>query len=679
MNERNSPLHLPRRGRVFPSFGWGRGDFCLFCCLVFMLFCSCKTVKLSDADEKQRLGEYYNAAEIYRKLYTQSKPDQKELRSYIAFHMGECNRLINNTSRALSAYMNAFRYEYPDSTLLLRLGQMYHKSGNYTEAIKYYDKFLEVNPNSVIAANGIKGCEMASVWIDRPTLYEVARMEIFNSRRSEFSPMLYGQRYDQLYFSSTRGVVHKDSINGITGLKNTALFVSRKDERGVWQTPESVDDPVTSGFDEGTPSFSKDGTTMYYTYCPADAVDPRTSEIYISTRSSASWGKGQRANIIRDSISMLAHPAVSPDGQYLYFVSDAFGGYGGKDIYRVRMFGANDFGAIENLGPEINTEGDELFPYVRDSVTLYFASNGHPGMGGLDLFIATRDSAGKWNVQNMGAPINSSADDFGITFEGENERGFFSSNRNDARGWDHIYSFIYPAITVSIEGYVTDLEDYLIDGATVHIVGRDGLNVRIPVRQDGTYRVELERDVSYVMMANAPNYLNQFFELHTDAEERNETYYVDFYLSPIDKPVVVENIFYEFDKAELLPESKTALNGLIKILDENPHVTIELGSHADRKGSVEYNEGLAQRRAQSVVDYLIEAGIDEERLTAKGYGKSTPKVVTRKMAETYAFMAEGSVLTEDFILSLTPEEQEIADRFNRRTEFQVTGLEYNLR
>ena len=181
------------------------------------------------------------------------------------------------------------------------------------------------------------------------------------------------------------------------------------------------------------------------------------------------------------------------------------------------------------------------------------------------------------------------------------------------------------------------------------------------------------------MMASASNYLNQFFELHTDAAERNETYYVDFYLSPVDKPVVVENIFYEFDKATLLPESREALDGLIKILNENPQITIELGSHADRKGSDEYNDQLAQRRAQSVVDYLIEAGIDEARLTAHGYGKSVPKMVTKRMAESHDFMKEGGVLTEEFILTLTPQEQEIADRFNRRTEFQVTGLVYDWR
>jgi len=416
---------------------------------------------------------------------------------------------------------------------------------------------------------------------------------------------------------------------------------------------------------------------MYYTYCAQDPEGPRTSEIYVSTRSSAKWGKGTRASIVKDSVTALGHPAVSPDGKYLYYVSDAVGGFGGKDIFRSRLVG-NDFGPMENLGPDINTPGDEMFPYVRDSVTLYFASNGHPGMGGLDLFKATQDSTGKWHVENLKAPINSMGDDFGITFEGDKEKGFFSSNRNDARGYDHLYSFELPVITIFIEGIVSDVDENPIEDATVRIVGKDGLNEKVLAKKDGTYRVELERDIRYVMMASARGYLNQNFELKTGPEEKNETYIVDFYLSPISKPVVIENIFYDFDKATLRPESQKALDEMIKMLNDNPNVTIELGAHTDRKGSDQYNERLAQRRAQSVVDYLIAGGIEKERLEAKGYGESVPKVINKKMAKNYDFLNEGDVLTEEFILTLTPEQQEIADQINRRTEFKVLRTNYNL-
>ncbi|MCL3850724.1 MULTISPECIES: OmpA family protein [Parabacteroides] len=647
----------------------------------FFLF-SCKSAKLSDAEEKQRIGEYFEAAAIYRKVYTKTSPQKRDLRGYIAYRMAECNRLINNTPRATSAYMNALRYDYPDSIVNLRLGQMYQRSGRYAEAIRYYNEFLKLNPESELALNGIKGSELAPQWKQNPTRYTVKRMEKFNSRRGEFCPMLFGEAYDQLYFTSSRtpkgaGKDKEETVSAITGIRNNDFFLVKKDEQGNWLAPIELEDEVNTEFDEGTPSFSKDGNTMYYTYCAQDPEGPRTSEIYVSTRSSAKWGKGTRASIVKDSVTALGHPSVSPDGKYLYYVSDAVGGFGGKDIFRSRLVGS-DFGPMENLGPEINTPGDEMFPYVRDSVTLYFASNGHPGMGGLDLFKATQDSTGKWHVENLKAPINSMGDDFGITFEGNKERGFFSSNRNDARGYDHLYSFELPTITIFIEGLVSDVDEYPIEDATIRIVGKDGLNVKVPAKKDGSYRVELERDIRYVMMASARGYLNQNFELKTGPEEKNETYIVDFYLSPISKPVVIDNIFYDFDKATLRPESQKALDEMIKMLNDNPNVTIELGAHTDRKGTDQYNERLAQRRAQSVVDYLIAGGIDKERLEAKGYGESVPKTINKKLAKSFDFLKEGDVLTEEFILTLTPEQQEMADQINRRTEFKVLRTNYNL-
>ncbi len=650
--------------------------YVLFLLIVSSLY-SCKSAKLSDAEEKQRIGEYYEAAAIYRKVYTKTSPKKRDLRGYIAYRMAECNRLINNTAKATSAYMNAIRYDYPDSIVYLRMGQMLQKAGRYPEAIKNYDIYMENDPSNLLAINGIQGCELAPGWKKNPTRYEVRRMDKFNSRRGEFSPMLAGDKYDQLYFASSRSKDKDAKVSAITGQNNNNLFLVKQDEKGAWLAPVELEDEVNTEYDEGTPSFSPDGNTMYYTYCAQDPEGPRTAEIYRSTRSSAKWGKGTRATIVKDSVTALGHPSISPDGKYLYFVSDAVGGFGGKDIFRARVAG-NDFGPMENLGEEINTLGDEMFPYVRDSVTLYFASNGHPGMGGLDLFKATQDSTGKWKVENLGAPINSMADDFGITFAGKEERGFFCSNRNDARGYDHIYSFEQPTITIFIEGIVNDVDEYPIEDATVRIVGKDGLNVKVPVKKDGTYRVELERDIRYVMMASARGYLNQNYELHTGPEEKNETYIVDFFLSPISKPVVIDNIFYDFDKATLRPESKKALDEMIKMLNDNPNVTIELGAHTDRKGTDQYNERLAQRRAQSVVDYLIAGGIETDRLEAKGYGESVPKTINKKMAKQFDFLKEGDVLTEEFILTLPPEQQEIADQINRRTEFKVLRTNYNL-
>lgn len=649
-----------------------------FIIYVFLaLFVSCRSAKLSDAEEKQRIGEYYEAAAIYRRVYTKTSPKKRDLRGYVAFRMAECNRMINSTAKAVSGYMNALRYDYPDSILYLRLGQMQQKNGRYADAIKHYDAYLQYDPTSVLAFNGVEGSQKALEWKKNPTRYVVKRMDKFNSRRGEFSPMLLGPDYDQLYFASSRSKDKDQKISAITGQNNNNFYVIKKDEQGNWLQPEELEDEVNTEFDEGTPSFTPDGNTMYYTYCSQAPEGDRTAEIYMSSRSSAKWGKGSKVEILKDSVTALAHPSVSPDGRWLYFVSDAVGGQGGKDIFRARING-NDFGPMENLGPEINTPGDEVFPYVRDSVTLYFASNGHPGMGGLDIFRATLDSTEHWHVENMRSPINSNGDDFGITFEGVHERGFFSSNRNDARGYDHLYSFELPIITVKIEGIVFDVDEVPIEGATVRIVGRDGLNAKVLTMKNGEYEVELERDIRYVMMASARGFLNQNFELKTGAEEKNETYIVDFYLSPITKPVVIENIFYDFDKATLRSESKAALDEMIKMLNDNPNVTIELGAHTDRKGTDKYNEGLAQRRAQSVVDYLIAGGIAPDRLEAKGYGESVPKVINKKMAREHDFLHEGDTLSAPFIEKLTPEQQEIADQINRRTEFKVLRTNYNL-
>lgn len=649
--------------------------FIIYVFLAF--FVSCRSAKLSDAEEKQRIGEYYEAAAIYRRVYTKTSPKKRDLRGYVAFRMAECNRMINSTAKAVSGYMNALRYDYPDSILYLRLGQMQQKNGRYADAIKNYDAYLQYDPTSVLAFNGVEGSQKALEWKKNPTRYVVKRMDKFNSRRGEFSPMLLGPDYDQLYFASSRSKDKDQKISAITGQNNNNFYVIKKDEQGNWLQPEELEDEVNTEFDEGTPSFTSDGNTMYYTYCTQAPEGDRTAEIYMSSRSSAKWGKGSKVEILKDSVTALAHPSVSPDGRWLYFVSDAVGGQGGKDIFRARING-NDFGPMENLGPEINTPGDEVFPYVRDSVTLYFASNGHPGMGGLDIFRATLDSTEHWHVENMRSPINSNGDDFGITFEGVHERGFFSSNRNDARGYDHLYSFELPIITVKIEGIVFDVDEVPIEGATVRIVGRDGLNAKVLTMKNGEYEVELERDIRYVMMASARGFLNQNFELKTGAEEKNETYIVDFYLSPITKPVVIENIFYDFDKATLRPESKAALDEMIKMLNDNPNVTIELGAHTDRKGTDKYNEGLAQRRAQSVVDYLIAGGIAPDRLEAKGYGESVPKVINKKMAREHDFLHEGDTLSAPFIEKLTPEQQEIADQINRRTEFKVLRTNYNL-
>ena len=413
---------------------------------------------------------------------------------------------------------------------------------------------------------------------------------------------------------------------------------------------------------------------MYLTRARRSETSSTSVEIYTSRRTDATWSTPQKFEITSDSLSAVGHPAVSADGKYLYFCSDMPGGYGGLDIWRIDLNERG--GSLHNMGEQINTPGNEMFPYSRTDSLLYFASDGHPGFGGLDIFKAKLNSTGDyWSIENMGLPLNSTGDDFGITF-GNGENGYFSSNRGDARGRDHIYSFELPDIHITISGWVLDKDEEPVANAVIRIVGDDGSNQKQVARDDGSFKFNLDRGVRYVMKAGAPGYLSLKQEFVSDDAEEDADYAIDFFLAAINKPQVVENIFYDFDKATLRPESKTALDEMAQMLRDNPHVTIELAAHTDRKGSEEYNMRLSERRAKSVIDYLIAAGIDPQRLSPKGYGESVPKTVTKRINREYPQFPEGTVLTEDFISTLAPEDQEAADQINRRTEFQVLSLNF---
>lgn len=645
--------------------------------LTLLMFGACHTAKLSTAEAQFARGEYHDAAATYRKVYNKtSSGKQRKLKGEIAYKMGTCYRLLNAAPRSTAAYQNAVRYNYPDSAVYYYLGRSQQIQGKYKEAIKNYTIYLQNKPDDLLARNGIRGCEQAPDWKKNPTRYVVKKATLFNSRRSEFCPMLYGKDFDQLYFTSSNDKALGDRKSEITGLKSNDIFLVKKNEKGEWQRPEIIEGELNSEADEGAISFSPDGTTMYLTKARREPNTDTSVEIYTSSRSGAKWSAPQKLEITGDTISAFGHPAVSPDGRYLYFSSDMPGGYGGKDIWRVPL---NDkgVGPVENLGEQINTPGNEMFPYVRANGEFYFSSDGLPGMGGLDLFRATENEYGFWNVENMKAPVNSPGDDFGITF-GNGEEGFFSSNRGDGRGYEHLFSFKLPTIQVWVEGYVLDRDEEIVADPVIRLVGKDGSNMKITGKKDGTYRFRVNPGVEYVMMAGCKGYLNQRQYLNTADEEKDETYYVDFLLPSMTKPVLIENIFFEFDKATLTPESTGALNELITMLNDNPNVTIELSAHTDLKGTDEYNQRLSDRRAQSVVDYLIKGGIEPERLTPKGYGKSVPKTVTKKLATAYPFLKIGDVLSEEYILNLPPDQQAVANQINRRTEFRVLKTSYGI-
>ena len=682
---------------------------CLFG-ILSMLFFSCSAESsLRKGDQYLSRGEYYDAAAEFRTAYSKTATKQRDKRGERALKMAECYQRINYTAKAIGAYQNGIRYieksvadrqkagyDKPELDSLaeeqivgatLQLARLQQKNGDYKNAIKNFEAYLEAakhmpsrsSGDDTLAMNGLIGSREAIAMKQNPTMHTIKKEPFLNSRRADFSPALFGDDWDQLFWTTTRPQATGDDLSGITGTKYADIFWTKKDDKGKWATPEKVEGELNSELEEGVCCFSPDGKTMYLTRCTSDPDYPRYAQIFTASRSDASWGKPQELKISKDTLSCFAHPAVSPDGQWLYFVSDMPGGHGGKDIWRVSMDG-KVLGGVENLGAPINTPGDEMFPTFRLNGELYFSSDGHPGMGGLDLFVATEDSTThKWTVKNMGYPMNSAGDDFGITFEGIHNRGFFSTNRGDARGWDHLMSFECPEVLQTVKGWVYEKDGYELPAALVYMIGSDGTNQKLNVHGDGSFEVVVQPRVEYIFLGSCKGFLNHVEQLKVDTSSVSLEHVLQFPLASVSAPVLLKNVFYAFNSAELTEESTVELDSLVTMLKENPNITIELSAHCDYRGNDEYNERLSQRRAESVVNYLIAHDIASDRVTPKGYGESRPKVVKRRIAEQYPFLHVGDTLTEEFILALPEEEQhEACNAINRRTEFRVLRTSYGM-
>ena len=646
--------------------------------LSLLLLAGCGAEKnMKKAEKFMTIGEYYDAASQYKQAYSKTPPKERDRRGLIAGKMAVCYRKINSTPKAVAAYRNMVRYNKATVDDRLELGRQLLKNGDYKQAAEQFRVVLDSMPDNVLARNGLLSAQQAPAWKKQGSRYTVKRMDVFNSRRAEYSPMLSGDQFDQLYFSSTRNDATGDELSGITGTKNGDIFVSQKDDKGKWSKPEVVNGGLNTEADEGASCLSPDQREMYLTQCVTDPSYPRYAQIVKSNRSDAAWGKASSVELTKDTLSCFAHPAVSPDGQWLYFVSDMPGGKGGLDIWRVRITSAG-YGGVENLGEPINTPGNEMFPTFRPNGDLYFSSDGHPGMGGLDIFIAHPGKTGRYVLEHPGYPLNSQGDDFGMTFEGVHNRGFFSSNRNDGRGWDHIYSFENPEIIQSVKGWVYEQDGYELPAALVYVVGSDGTNKKISVKGDGSFDYVLTPGVDYILLGTCKGFLNHKEEIRVEKSDKSEEHVLQFPLASITAPVLIDNIFYDFDKATLRPESTVALDELVKLLNENPNVTIELSAHCDYKGSAEYNKLLSQRRAEAVVEYLTAKGISRDRLSPVGYGKEKPKTIKKKLTEKYPWLKENDVLSEEFILKLDKDKQEVCNQLNRRTEFIVLRTTYGM-
>ncbi len=623
-----------------------------------------------------KAGEYYEAIDLFKDAYSKAKRSDRETRAELGYMIAEAYRLTNDPRNAETWYRLAVRSSVSRPEAQFWLASSLKKNGRYPQAVEEFRKYKQIAPSDPKADQELRACELALEWQKNPEAYRVEELKDLNSGDSDFSPAYGRDDFGVIFFTSSRDDAAGNKTHGATGQGFTDIFESRLDKKSKWSTPVPVAE-LNSDSEEGTPSFSSDFNEVYFTRCEAGKREMKGCVIMVSKRSGDSWSNPESLEILPDTM-VTAHPSLSADGLTLYFVSDMPGGYGLKDIYKVTRIDESDsWSEPENLGPDINTGGNELFPFSRDDGSLYFASDGHIGMGGLDIFRAVLQPDGSWNIRNMQSPVNSFADDFGITFEKGNEKGIFTSTRK-GRGNDDLYTFELPPLRFAVTGLVKDEKTGApIQGSVVQLIASDGSNLQAETGTGGDFRFNLKQDVDYIFLASKQGYLNGKEKETTKGQEKSRDYMVTILLTATDKPIELPNIFYDFGKWDLRPESMVSLDKLVETLNDNPNVTIELMSHTDSRDTEEYNLDLSQKRAQSVVEYLIAKGIDAERLSPKGYGESTPKVVDAITESQNPFLKQGTTLSEQFINTLATEEQkEVAHQINRRTEFRVLRTDY---
>jgi peptidoglycan-associated lipoprotein len=622
------------------------------------------------------IGEYYKSIDACRKVYRETK-DRRQ-KAMLQFKIAEAYYSIGQYRYAESYFKSALLRNAGGAMTYLHYADVLKANGKYDEAITNYKTYLDSFPDNRSALNGIESCNNIKGWQKNPSRFQVTNLKEINSPASDYSPTYAGLRDNEIFFTSTRKGATGKKKNPITGEYYADIFhVTYNLQKNRWDKPKLVDElqQINTFDEEGAASFDQKGSTMYFTRCKYDKVQLRGAEVYSANELSGVWGSPVKVAIGKDSL-MVAHPSVSADGKTIYFVSDRPGGIGNKDIWMSVKTGSDNWGKAVNLGPEINTPGDEMFPYIRENGELYFASNSHPGLGGFDIFKAVRGTDGKWIVENMKSPINSSGDDFAISFYPGEDRGLFTSNREGSRG-DDIYSFILPPKVYQIEGDIFNKENNSrLNGASIRLIGTDGTMLRLNA-ENGKFQFKLKPNVEYVVAAYKKGFLNGKAVASTMGLEEGKEFKVRLDLTPVETPISIDNIYYEFGKWDLLPESKSSLDSLSELLTLNPTTVIELMAHTDCIGDDKSNFDLSQKRAQSVVTYLISKGIQPGRLIGKGYGETAPKTVTKKLAQEHPFLKQGKELSCNFIESLLDKnQQEICHQINRRTEFKVISSDY---
>ena len=642
--------------------------------MFFSLSLSAQKNYKQDADIAFSGLKYYQAIDLYKKAYTKEK--SKEVKSEILFKIAECYRLKEDGTQAAVWYSKAITAKYDDPIAILYLADIYKSQGKYEEAIVEYNKYKAAKPGDKMADQGIKSCTDAKSWKDNPTKVVVNPLPLLNSEDYDFSPIFSSKKGDEIYFTSTRQGSTGTEVSDVTGMNFDDIYSSKRDKKGKWSTPALLNATINSPASEGSACLNSKKSTIYFTRCGVQKKGVMGCSIYTAGKSGQNWGEPELIAVAQDTFT-VGHPAISDDDNTLVFASDIPGGQGGKDLWYITYDKkAKTWSQPVNLGAEINTPGDEMFPYIRDNGELYFASNGLPGMGGLDLFKAKSKGINQWgNPENLKAPMNSEANDFGIVFEEGQNRGMFTTSRSGGKGGDDIWEFYLPEIVFALEGVVRDIETQKpIAGAKVKLIGTDGLSAEMLTDESGAFSFKENGDARYInpntsysLVVEKEKYLSAKGKETTVGHESSMNFFHEYELQPMQGPIKLPLILYAYNSADLLPESKDSLNYLYNIMVDNPNIVIQLRSHTDFRGKDAYNEKLSQRRAQSCVDYLIkEKGVAPDRIVAKGMGEKEPLK-----------MPDGTLLDEKYINALkSEEEKEAAHQRNRRTDFKVLRDDY---
>ncbi|MEE2953957.1 MAG: OmpA family protein [Bacteroidota bacterium] len=637
------------------------------------IFSQSKSKRLAKADKAFDLEEYYKAAELYKKAYEKTK--NRAVKAEIIFKQAECYRLSGNTKRAENYYKRAIKTKFPNTIVFLRYADVLRMNQDYDEALLQYQKYLELNPNDIDGEKGLKSCEFALKWLSTPTRYKLELMPLVNSRFSDFSPAFGNSDYTEMYFTSARSGGITDKLDDRTGEAFTDIYVTRLDKKGKWSIPVLAGDPINTEGNEGSVALNDRGTSMYLTLCKVEKKKSLGCGIYISKRKGRLWENPQELQIKLDSNTSIGHPTLSSDEKILIFSSDLSNGYGGKDLWLVKREKRNRWSEPINLGPAVNTTGDEMFPFLHPDGTLYFSSDGHIGVGGLDIYKSSPDANGAYSsVVNLKCPVNSSGDDFGMVIESNGERGYLTSNRSGGKGGDDIYQFELPPLKLFIKGVVTDSKTgAIITNANIELIGSDGSTTKKNTDNTGSYEFQLKPLTSYEVIVAKEEYLKKKITETTYGLEFDKTFTADFSIDPIKKEIVLPRIEYDFAKSELRQKSIEDLNLLVITLNDNPNIVIELQSHTDYVGSDKQNMKLSQDRANVCISYLVNQGVNSERLIALGKGETVPFVIDKDDGK----FKQGDVLTERYIKKLRRKKhQEKANQYNRRTSFKVISENY---